>query len=137
VDTRASGPKARPEGRVRAHGWRPTRRPFLLESAHGGRAAPGDGAHVRQTRTIRNSRRASVPNETIRGAIADDQVGAARPAAEATGTVDSMKTIALSMLFLLTAGCAAWSARTAGDKALCGSEPTDQVERQAFREWCR
>jgi hypothetical protein len=46
--------------------------------------------------------------------------------------------ITLTLLTVLTllAGCAALM-RTAGDKALCESEPTDQVERRASREVCR
>jgi hypothetical protein len=46
--------------------------------------------------------------------------------------------IALTVFAVLTlmAGCAAVT-RTAGDRAICESEPTDQVERRATREVCR
>jgi hypothetical protein len=44
--------------------------------------------------------------------------------------------LTLSTLLMLVAGCAGLF-RTAGDKAFCESDPTDQVERQASREICR
>jgi hypothetical protein len=45
-------------------------------------------------------------------------------------------TLAVSALLMWLAGCAGLY-RTAGDRAFCEFEPTDQVERQANREICR
>ena len=38
---------------------------------------------------------------------------------------------------LLAAGCAALPVASQGDRALCASEPSDQVEREASRRVCR
>jgi hypothetical protein len=47
-----------------------------------------------------------------------------------------MKTLVLGFVAVIVAGCG--SLATAGpDRAFCASEPTDQVERQAAREFCR
>jgi hypothetical protein len=47
-----------------------------------------------------------------------------------------MKTLVLGLFAVIVAGCGSlWTA--GADRALCASEPTDQVERQAAREICR
>ena len=45
------------------------------------------------------------------------------------------KSFLLGIVAVIVAGCA--GLQTAGDRALCAAEPTDQVERQAAREICR